>query len=105
MPSQLMIFTAVPRSLSVNPAMLPVSVMVSPRLQGADTLGAFPDWLAWTSRRKQDGLRITFECQGATHTAGISRTILRPDLWEALFDEDTLVRPYQFDDYSDRFIA
>jgi hypothetical protein len=105
MPSQLMIFTAVPKSLSVNPLTLPVSVVASPRLQGANTLGAFPDWLAWTAQRKQHGLRITFECQGATHTTDVSRTILRPDLWEALFDEDTLVRSYRFDDYSDRFIA
>jgi hypothetical protein len=105
MPSQLMIFTAVPQSLSVNPDRLQVSVIVSPRLQGADTLRAFPDWLAWTRRRKQHGLRVTFECQGATHTTDVSRTILRPELWEKLFEEDTLVRPYQFDDYSDRFIA
>jgi len=105
MPSQLMIFTAVPHSLRVNPGRLPVSVVVSPRLTGADTLGAFPDWRDWTRRRRQHGLRITFECQGATHTTDIPRTILRPDIWKALFNENTLVRPYQFDDYSERFVA
>jgi len=103
--SQLMIFTAVPYSFSLDPASLPVSVVVSPRLAGKDTLAAYPDWLAWTKLRKQNGLRITFECQGASHTVDITRTILRPDLWEAIFNEDTFVRSYQFDDYSDRFIS
>src|SRR6516162_8671655 len=103
--SQLMIFTAVPYSFSLDPTSLPVSVVVSPRLAGKDTLAAYPDWLAWTKLRKQNGLRITFECQGASHTVDVTRTILRPDLWEAIFTEDTFVRSYQFDDYSDRFIS
>jgi hypothetical protein len=103
--SQLMIFTAVPYSFSLNPAALPVSVVVSPRLAGKDKLGAYPDWLNWTKLRKQNGLRITFERQGASHTVDISRSILRPDLWEALFNQDTFVCSYAFDDYSDRFIS
>ncbi len=45
---------------------LPVSVFVSPRLVGADTLGEFPDWLNWTQTLKE-GLTLTF--RSGTHTA------------------------------------
>jgi hypothetical protein len=103
--TQLMIFTAIPCSFKLNPASMPVSLIVSPRLRGEDKLGAYPDWLRWTALRAERGLRITFECQGNSLTVDVPRGELRPDLWEALFDEETLVRSYEFDDYSDRFIA
>jgi hypothetical protein len=103
--TQLMIFTAIPHCFKLNPSRIPVSVVVSPRLRGADRLGAYPDWLHWTARRADRGLRITFECQGNSLTIDVQRGELQPALWEALFDEDTRVRPYEFDDYSDRFIS
>jgi hypothetical protein len=103
--SQMMIFTAVPHSMSLNPPTLPVSVHVSPRLQGDNKLGEYPDWLEWTALRKENGLRITFECQGTTHIVGIATDVLRPDLWHGLFNADTLVRSYRFDDYSNRFVS
>ena len=34
-PTQTIMFTAMPRALSIDPATLPVSVLVSPRLAGA----------------------------------------------------------------------
>jgi hypothetical protein len=102
---QLMIFTAIPHSVTLSPARLPVSVIVSPRLGGADTLGAFPDWLHWTALREQRGLRVTFECQGNRLTVDVPLSQLRPTLWQALFNEQTRVRPFEFTDYSDRFIA
>ena len=51
-PSQTILFTIIPRGISLNPETLPVSVFISPRLRGADQLGAFPDWLNWTARRQ-----------------------------------------------------
>ena len=103
--TQLMIFTAIPHSFKLNPASMPVAVTVSPRLRGEDKLGAYPDWLRWTALRAERGLRITFECQGNSLTVDVPRAELQPALWEALFNEDTLVRSYRFDDYSDRFVS
>ena len=47
-PSQRILFTVMPRSLSLNADRLPISVFVSPRLYGETVLGAFPDWVDWT---------------------------------------------------------
>ncbi|HEY0878484.1 MAG TPA: hypothetical protein VGE10_08515 [Zeimonas sp.] len=93
------LFTTMPRGIVANPATLPVSVLVSPRLVGADRLGAFPDWVGWTSRLKA-GAYLVFRCGAQTVTAAIDTAPLRPDLWRALFDESTFVRSRTFDDYS-----
>lgn len=93
------LFTVCPRGMSVNPATLPVSVLVSPRLVGADTLGAFPDWLNWTASLTA-GLSLTFQSDTRTATVNIATKGLRPDLWKALFNQTTFVRSRVFDDYS-----
>src|SRR6185503_7712148 len=102
--SQTILLTVMPRALSVVRDVLPVSVFVTPRLGGARRLDAFPDWLAWTARLRDDGLRLTFTADGRTLEAAIDRTPLRPDLWAALFSEETLVDDYVFDDYTDRTV-
>jgi hypothetical protein len=104
-PSQTILFTIIPRGISLNPDTLPVSVFVSPRLLGANRLDAFPDWLNWTARRQDIGLRLVLECAGLTREAEIPREQLRPELWRALFNEETFVRSHTFDDYSGRFVA
>lgn len=101
---QTAIFTVIPRGLSAAGDTMPVSVLVSPRLRGEDRLGAFPDWLAWTRRLKDEGLTLTLGCNGGSFAASIDTEILRPELWEQLFNEETLVRSHQFDDYSERGI-
>ncbi|MDT3680321.1 MAG: hypothetical protein ROZ64_15970 [Burkholderiaceae bacterium] len=97
--SHTVLFTAMPRGVVANPATLPVSVLVSPRLVGADRLGAYPDWVDWTSKLKA-GARLVFRCDGRTARVAIDTASLRPDLWRALFDESTFVRSRKFDDYS-----
>ncbi|NCJ07927.1 hypothetical protein GS597_15710 [Synechococcales cyanobacterium C] len=104
MASQRILFTVVPRGMSVDAERLPVSVYVSPRLTAdpdSPRLEAFPDWLIWTRRLKEDGLSLTFRCAGADFTAAVPTEILQPQLWEALFKPTTLVRSHQLDDYSD----
>lgn len=103
--SQSLLFTVIPRGVTLNPQTIPVSVIVSPRLVGANKLGAFPDWVNWTARLRERSLRIILACNGQQHTAEIDRKVLRPELWQALFDAETFVRSHTFDDYSDRFIA
>jgi hypothetical protein len=97
--SHTVLFTVIPRGISLNGASLPVSVVVSPRLRGADRLGAFPDWVDWT-QKLSGGLRFTFQCGTNTASVAIDTTPLQPRLWRALFGEATFVRSRVFDDYS-----
>jgi hypothetical protein len=101
---QTVIFTVVPRGISIDRNPMPISVMVSPRLGGATKLGAFPDWLNWTSSLKQNGLTFSIRCAGYSRDVAIDPDGLRPDLWRALFNEETLVDPFQFPDYVQRGI-
>ena len=81
----------------MNTDSLPVSVFVTPRLAGADELGAFPDWLQWTRRVKENGLTLTLRCSGNEHDVTVDPQALDPNLWESLFDEGTFVRSFEFD--------
>lgn len=98
--TQTVLFTVMPRGIGVNPDLLPVSVFVTPRLVGETKLGAFPDWVAWTTRLKESGLTLTFRSGTRTTEVRIDTKPLQPTLWKALFNEQTLVRSRKFDDYS-----
>ncbi|MGE3106993.1 MAG: hypothetical protein AB7G11_04145 [Phycisphaerales bacterium] len=102
--SQTVLFTVMLRAISVNRDAIPVSVFVSPRLGGANRLGSFPDWVSWTATLREAGLRLTFGNGPRTADVPIDTAVLRPDLWRALFNEDTLVRSHQFSDYSNHGI-
>src|SRR6266550_863836 len=95
---QTILFTVIPRGITLEQNArrdtLPVSVVVSPRLTGGVTLNSFKDWLHWTQLLQDHGLELTFSCDGQTHTQAIDPTPLRPDLWEAIFNAKTLVRPF-----------
>ncbi|ARP89274.1 hypothetical protein CAL14_02340 [Bordetella genomosp. 9] len=104
MARQSLLFTVFPRAVSVVRDTLPVSVLVSPRLTGAPALGDFPDWLHWAQRLRQDGLLLRLDAAGKTLEARIDPTPLRPDLWTALFREDTRVDDHVFEDYTDRTV-
>jgi hypothetical protein len=104
-PTQTIMFTAMARGIAADKPTLPVSVLVSPRLTGAPTLDAFPDWLCWTNHLKDDGLKITFAANGDSHTATIDPRPLRPELWDAIFDKNTHVDDYSFDDYGQRLVV
>jgi hypothetical protein len=104
-PAQTILFTAMARGIAIDKPTLPVSVLVSPRLAGAPTLDAFPDWLHWTKHLKDSGLKVTFAANGHSHTATIDTTPLRPELWDAIFDRNTHVADYAFDDYGERMVV
>ena len=97
---QTILLTAIPRGIAVDADTLPVSVFVSPRLRGAAHLGAFSDWQSWTRRIAESGLTLTLRCDGNSLDLAVDRQRLEPALWERLFDEQTLVRSHEFDDYS-----
>lgn len=104
-PNQTLMFTAMVRGIAIDKPTLPVSVLVSPRLAGAPTLDGFADWLHWTKRLKDNGLKVTFQANGHSHSATIDTAPLRPELWEAIFDRKTHVDDYVFDDYSERLVV
>ncbi len=103
-PAQTIMWTAMPRGLTVDPATLPVSVFVSPRLTGAPALGSFSDWLTWTEHLKTDGLHITFAVGGQQVTVPIDPAPLQPNLWNAIFDAETHVADYVFNNYDGRLV-
>jgi hypothetical protein len=105
MANQIILFTAMPRGISVDSERMPLSVYVSPRLFNDTQLSAFPDWLNWTRLLKERGLGLTFRCEGVDTTVGVNPAMLKPELWEAMFKETTLVRSHTFDDYSERSIV
>lgn len=97
-------FTIMPRGLTLNPARPPVSVFVSPRLSGADRLASFPDWLDWTARLRQRGLTLVLRCGTKNLTVKVDPAPLRPELWTAMFNKETFVRPYAFKDLTGRAV-
>lgn len=96
------LFTVTTRAIAFNTDRLPISVFVSPRLTGSSELGGFPDWVEWTRALSTRGLDLTVATESRTTVASIDTTVLRPDLWEALFNRETLVNSHEFDDYSGR---
>ena len=101
--SQMIVLTPIPIvSLNVNADTVPVSILVSPRLAGSTKLGDYNDWLHWTERVRTSGLTVTFECQGQTMDVALPVEQLRPELWDATFNEDTLVRPFVFPDVAEQ---
>jgi hypothetical protein len=101
---QTILFVAMPRGIAVDADPLPVSVLVTPRLRGADRLADYDDWRHWTERLSDDGLTLTLRSGERRADVEIDRAPLEPRLWEALFDDETPVRSHVFDDYSDRAV-
>jgi hypothetical protein len=103
---QTILFTIMPRGISAIGATMPVSVFVSPRLNGADNLGAFDDWVDWTRKLREYGLSLSIQCgTNPPRDFPIDQAPLRPKLWEQLFNAQTYVRSHDtFDDYSDRAV-
>ncbi|HVN54467.1 MAG TPA: hypothetical protein VMT46_09060 [Anaerolineaceae bacterium] len=104
MAQQTILFTVMPRGTSVNPATLPVSVLISPRLEGGNALGQFPDWLDWTQKLKNQPLELTFGTGVKIVTLKAKTNLLRPELWAAMFNETTYVRSPAMPDYAKRAI-
>jgi hypothetical protein len=108
MRKQTLIWTALPNG-SQSPlqagTQLKLSVFVSPRLwsdtpQVKEKLGDYPDFLDWPAALSQASFQVEFG-SGQTLNAAPDFTSLRSDLWQALFNADTPVIPFTFEDFSD----
>lgn len=114
MKKQTILWTAIPKGHGTN-GRLRVSVLVSFRLESdatSLTLDQFPDLLSdqrdWPAVIRNARFRVRL----GQVTLPAERVVDHPDdppepdsdLWRALFDATTFVRPYEFDDYSNRLI-
>lgn len=104
-------WTALPNGRSADGAELRLSVYVSPRLgtpiEGQSAL--FPDFTDWPARLTSESapfavqLEIFSSSQGVqTVEATVSSEPPSSELWRTLFAPSTIVRPYEFDDFSNR---
>ncbi len=110
MHKQTILWTALPNGVVERDGerFLRISVYVSPRLQlSADegmTLDRFPDWRHWT-KTVSDIAGYTITIGGFTTQVRLADPgVLRPALWDSMFNDDTFVKPYEFPDYRDRLI-
>jgi hypothetical protein len=78
---------AVALPAGVRAAGLAVSVVLSPRLGGAEVLDEFPDWRHWTAAIADRGLAVLLRLGTSSMTLQIDAAALRPDLWEGVFSE------------------
>lgn len=106
MKKQTILFTALPNALDAAPApgsKLKLSVFISPRLWNSDAavasmnLSEFPDFLDWPSVANTAAFQVTFS-GGTTLSATRTSPAARSDLWQALFNAATRVKPYAFED-------
>ncbi|HEV2863511.1 MAG TPA: hypothetical protein VGX48_21030 [Pyrinomonadaceae bacterium] len=113
--TQTIIWTALPDGGLPPPKALPrgpkpaqtykLSVLVSPRLVASDVpdprLALFPDFLDWPGRKL--AFKVKF---GENEPVLSTRTSAPPNakLWGALFNQATVVRPYQFQRLDRNFI-
>jgi hypothetical protein len=81
------------------------NVYLSPRLSGAHLLTDFPDWRNWTQLVHDHGLRVDLAAGGNTASVQIDMSALRPDMWEAIFADDSLVEEYARERFDDRVVV
>ena len=110
---QKIIWTVLPNGI-INPntpeARLKFSVFVSPRLgmspsppDNITKLDNFPDFLNWTEKVQKMKFRVKFSNGEPIVTQPDTRKF-DDKLWSALFNENTIVRPYTFREMQDRVI-
>jgi hypothetical protein len=117
MAHQSLIWTALPNGYTSDGKSLRLSIFLSPRLNpdGDPTrLDTFPEWVDWPTTLRRAKFKIS--CNGATVTvAGDgsgSKNIVDSHLgipdsatWSALFTPALFVRPYQFEDLSNKSVT
>ena len=109
--SQTVVFTALPQGVSApGSAVARLSVFISPQLTfvantpaSKPTLVGFPDWVNWPNTLRQAGSNpFTVAVNGQPVTSAVpDLTVLRPDIWAAIFDPvKTRVDYFVADDFS-----
>ena len=104
MAEQTFTFVVLPNGTATSKA-LRLSIYFTPRLGGAAELQSFPDILTWTSQVRNHGLR--FRLTDGTHstTVGVNPSVLRPDIWSAIFTAKTLVQRFANPAFDQRLLV
>ncbi|MCA9888046.1 MAG: LamG domain-containing protein, partial [Anaerolineae bacterium] len=112
MATETIIWTGIPYgviTLKDGQRMARISVVASHRLEApdteGDTLSLYPIALNWTQHIR-DNLQ-GFVVRAGTHEVKAElqdRHVLDPNWWAAMFNEKTFVRPYAFEDHTDKLI-
>lgn len=78
-----------------------LAVFVAPRLRSDEggTLATYPDFVSWTATVAATTWQVSIG--GVDISSTIASRAPDDDLWAALFPAETVVRPYEFDDYAD----
>lgn len=84
---------------------LRAGIHVSPRLSGAPLLSGFPDWLHWTGQVQRHGLGFTLAANGHSRRVDVDPAVLRPDVWDAVFGDDSRVDGFPTPDYDQRLVV
>ncbi|MGD8856710.1 MAG: hypothetical protein PVG33_10300, partial [Chloroflexota bacterium] len=104
---QTIVWTALPNG-SDDPlqegATVRLSAFMAPRLwsdtpQVKEKLGSYPDFLDWPAKIQGATFTVDFG-DGVARPATADFGKLRSDLWQALFNDQTEVIPFEFDDFS-----
>lgn len=114
MTSQTIMWTALPNGIAED-SDLKISIFVSPRLQSEAEMARlgefdyFQNWPQTLTTMLKEGLHFDLRVDGRFVESiqlldFLGYHSLDPELWEALFKPDTLVRPYKFDDFSQNAI-
>jgi hypothetical protein len=104
MAKQTLTFVALPNGLTANNK-LRLSIYLTPRLDEGATLGVFPDMLKWTDLVAHHGLQFELASETRTATVSVDRSVLRPDIWAAIFAPSNFVEKYSIPSYDKRLIV
>ena len=104
MASQTLIFATLPNGLGAKHK-LRLSLYLTPRLTGGATLAAFPDFVNWTKLVQDHGIKFQITCGAEVVTVAADTTVLRPDIWAAIFPNDAFVEDYQFTDHTQQLLV
>ena len=98
-PPQLIHVTAIPNGFASN-GNLRLSLALSVRLAGGNTLAAYPNFRHWTATLAAGPVSATLVSSQGEYTATLRLPGLNPDLWEGMFADSTPVTVFQFQDRS-----
>ncbi len=104
MPSQTLVFIAIPNGIT-SQNKLRLSLYLTPRLSNGTTLSQFKDFLNWPDLIQKKGLSFVVACGSKTATLAADRSVLRPDLWQAIFTPQTYVAPFETSSFTNRLIV
>ena len=103
MANQTFVFIVLPNGTVANK--LRLSLYLTPRLDKGATLASFPDVLNWTGLVQTSGFQFELRCAGKTITVAADQSVLRPDVWQRIFNATTYVEPFRIPDFDQRLIV